>query len=409
VDAVRTEGRTILTEPEAKSVLAAFGVPVVETHLACDVDEAVALAERIGFPVAVKILSPALTHKSDVGGVVLDLESADAVAAAARAMQRRLAEFLEDGACRFTVQPMARRPGAHELIVGAACDPVFGPFVLFGAGGTAVEVVGDRAVALPPLNAALARELVSRTRVAKLLAGYRNVQAVDQDALCLAITQVAQLLIDVPDVVELDVNPLLADARGVLALDARMRIAPAASPQSADRLAIRPYPRELEETVELRDGRRLLVRPIRPEDEPAHQEMFRRTDAEDVRFRFFNLVKALPHSQMARYTQIDYDREMAFVAIEPKSQETLGVARAIFDPDRTRAEFAILVRSDQKGRGLGHALLHKLVRYSRARGASRVVGQVLPENTPMLELAESLGFRRRFVLGEGVIEVELTL
>jgi acetyltransferase len=409
VDAVLAEGRSVLSEPEAKSVLAAFGVPVVETHIACDVEEAVALAQRTGFPVALKILAPALVHKSDVGGVMLDLETPDAVAEAARAMQRRLAEFLEDGSCRFTVQPMARRPGAHELIVGAACDPVFGPFVLFGAGGTAVEVIGDRAVALPPLNAALARELVSRTRVAKLLAGYRNVRAIDQDALTLAIVQVAQLLVDVPEVVELDVNPLLADARGVLALDARMRIAPTDARRATDRLAIRPYPRELEETVALRDGRRVLLRPIRPEDEPAHQEMFRRVEPEDVRFRFFNMVKALPHSQMARYTQIDYDREMAFVAIDEASHETLGVARAIFDPDGTQAEFAILVRSDQKGRGLGHALLEKLARYSRARGARRVVGQVLPDNRPMLELAESLGFRRRFVPGEGVVEVELEL
>jgi acetyltransferase len=409
VDAVLAEGRTLASEPEAKSVLAAFGVPVVETRIACDVDEAVAHAERIGFPVALKILAPQLSHKSEVGGVALDLETPDAVAAAARAMQRRLAEHLEDGACRFTVQPMARRPGAHELIVGAACDPVFGPFVLFGAGGTAVEVIGDRAVALPPLNAALARELVSRTRVARLLDGYRNVPPVDRDALHLVITQIAQLLVDLPEVVELDVNPLLADARGVLALDARMRVAAAdASRRATDRLAIRPYPKELEETVALRDGSRLLVRPIRPEDEPAHQRMFASLAPEDVRFRFFNQVKALPHSQMARYTQIDYEREMAFVALEP-SGETLGVARAIFDPDGVQAEFAIAVRSDRKGRGLGHALLDKLIRHCRARGAARVVGQVLPDNRAMLDLAASLGFRRRFVPGEGVVEVELAL
>jgi acetyltransferase len=285
--------------------------------------------------------------------------------------------------------------------------------VLFGHGGTDVEVIGDRAVALPPLNVALARELVSRTRVAKLLGAHRGAPPADVDAVCLALVQVAQIVVDLPEVVELDVNPLLADARGVLALDARVRVAPAAPLREAvDRLAIRPYPRELEETIALRDGRRVRVRPIRPEDEPAHQALFASLSPEDVRFRFFNLVKALPHSQMARYTQIDYDREMAFVAVDadaPDERKTLGVARAIFDPDRVQAEFAILVRSDEKGHGIGHALLDKLVRYCHQRGAQRVVGQVLPDNRAMLELAEHLGFARRFVPGEGVVEVRREL
>ena len=417
IDAALAAGRTVLSEPEAKAVLAAFGVPVVPTEIVRDADEAVAIARRIGFPVALKLLSPDVTHKSDVGGVALDLETPEAVVVAAQAMRARLLALRPDSRPGgFTVQPMARRPGARELIVGAACDPIFGPFVLFGHGGTAVEVIGDRAVALPPLNASLARELVSRTRVAKLLAGYRDHPPADLDAVCNTLVRIAQILVDLPEVVELDVNPLLADAGGVLALDARVRIEAVAAGRAArsatDRLAIRPYPRELEETVALRGGGHVLMRPIRPEDEPAHQAMFAALTPEDVRFRFFNLVRELPHSQMARYTQIDYDRELAFVALAVgpgATNETLGVVRGIFDPDFVRAEFAILVRSDQKGRGLGHALLGKLVRHCRARGAREVIGQVLPDNRAMLELAHELGFKSRFLPGEGVVEVRLEL
>jgi acetyltransferase len=409
IEGALAEERSILTEAEAKQILAAFGVPVVPTRIARDAEEAVAIAGSFGFPVAVKLLSPEVTHKSDVGGVALDLGDAAAVRAAG--MQDRLRKLLPEAQCTgFTVQPMARRPGAQELIVGAACDPVFGPFLLFGHGGTAVEVIADRAVGLPPLNTALAREMMSRTRVAKLLGSLRGRPPADEAAVERALVQVSQLVTHLPEVVEIDVNPLLADAHGVLALDARMRIeriAPGAR-AAADRLAIRPYPSELEEEVALQDGSRVLLRPIRPEDEPAHQDFFGRLTPEDVRFRFFNVLREIPHSQMARYTQIDYDREMAFVGVDAAGA-TLGVVRGIFDADFTSVEFAILVRSDQKGRGLGHALLEKLIRHARTRGAREVVGQVLPDNRPMLELAHALGFQSRFMVGEGVVEVRLAL
>jgi acetyltransferase len=308
----------------------------------------------------------------------------------------------------FTVQRMARRPGAHELLVGAAMDPVFGPVILFGQGGTAVEVIADRAVALPPLNLHLAHELVRRTRVARLLAGYRDRPPADVDAVCLTLVQISQLLIELPHVVELDVNPLLADADGVLALDARIRVS---ADVERDRLAIRPYPRELEETVELRGGRRVLVRPIRPEDEAAHQAFLHQLQPDDVRFRFFNLVRELPHSQMARYTQIDYEREMAFIATDTAMNPpaTLGVVRGVFTSDDREAEFAIIVRSDLKGQGLGRALLEKLVRYCRARGTEEVVGQVLAENRAMLSLARRLGFISQSIPRDGVVEVRLRL
>jgi acetyltransferase len=399
-----------LSEPEARAVLAAFGVPAVETRIARDGRGAARIASELGLPVALKILSPDIVHKSDVGGVVLDLDTTQAVREAADAMGARLRAHLPGARLEgFSLQPMARRPGAHELILGAATDPVFGPVLLFGQGGTAVEVVADRAVALPPLNLALARDLMSRTRVSRLLAGYRDRPAADLEAIAVALTRLSQLLVLLPEVVELDVNPLLADEKGVLALDWRMRVTGEPAP---DRLAIRPYPRELEEELVLRGGRRLLVRPIRPEDEPAHQAFLARLEPEDVYFRFFNLVREMPHTQMARYTQIDYDREMAFIATDSQAEqaaETLGVVRTVSNPDGTEAEFAIIVRSDMKGLGLGRALLEKMIRYCRERGIGELVGQVLPTNRAMLSLAVDLGFASRSLVEDGVVEVRLPL
>ncbi len=411
IERALAEGRELLSEPEAKQVLEAYGIPTVETRVAADADEAVRLAREIGFPVALKVLSPDVTHKTDVGGVSLDLEDEAAVRAAARAMTDRVAKLRPQPRLEgFSVQRMVRRPGAFELLAGAALDASFGPVLVFGHGGTAAERIGDRAVALPPLNAVLARDLVERTRVARLLSGFRERPPVDAPALYRALVALGRIVSELAEVVELDVNPLLADEHGVLALDARMRVARARGP-GAERLAIRPYPRELEEEVALSDGSRVRVRPIRPEDEPAQREFLQRLEPGDVRFRFFSMIREMPHSQLARYTQIDYDREMAFVATreEEGRERTLGVVRAISDPDGVTAEFAIVVRSDLKGLGLGHALLETLIRYCRARGTRELVGQVLPDNRRMLELAHALGFRSRWLREEGVVEVRLAL
>ncbi len=404
-------GRNLLTEPEAKAVLTAYRIPTVETRVAKTVDACARLAAEIGFPVAVKILSPDITHKSDVGGVVLDLETAEQVEAAASAMLARV-EQLQPGAQvdGFTVQQMVRRPGAYELILGASVDPIFGPVILFGQGGTAVEVIADRAVALPPLNVALARDLVSRTRVAKLLAGYRHRPPADLDGVYRTLNQVSRLIADIPEVAELDINPLLADETGVVALDARLRVAPADT-VGPERLAIRPYPRELEEKIVFED-RPLLLRPIRPEDEPEHRVLFSKLETDDVRFRFFGLLREPPHSELARFTQIDYEREMAFIATrvdENNKAETLGVARIATDPDNIAAEFAIVVRSDLKGKGLGSILLNKLIDYCRDRGTVQIEGRVLPSNERMLALAQRQGFHLHPRLQEGVIEVRLPL
>jgi acetyltransferase len=389
IAAARADGRALLTEPEAKDVLRAFGVPVVESRRAASPDEAVAVADELGYPLAIKILSPDITHKSDVGGVVLDLTSGYAVRGAADDMLERVRELKPEARIDgFTVQPMERRPDSFQLIVGLAQDSIFGPFVLFGEGGGAVEVIADKAVALPPLNMKLAAELVSRTRVSKRLKGYRQTPAVDMDALCLTLIKVAQIAVDLPEVDELDINPLLVDRNGVIALDARIGLA---EPGRRNELAIRPYPRELEEHVALGTIGDVLLRPIRPEDEARHYAFLEQLTPQDIRFRFFGQVKQLPHSQMARLTQIDYDREMAFVAVGPHG-DTLGVVRTVTDPDNDNAEFAIVVRSNLKGQGLGAEMMQKMIAYSRARGTKRIVGEVLRENRRMRDFVKRLGF-----------------
>jgi acetyltransferase len=381
-----------LSEIEAKAVLAAYGIPSVPTRRASDADSAAAIAAEFTVPVALKILSPDISHKTDVGGVVLDLETPNSVRAAAIEMMLRVARLRPQARIEgFTVQPMARRPHATELIVGFASDPVFGPVVLFGHGGRAVEVVRDRAVALPPLNHSLARALVAETRVARLLAGFRDQPPADQNAIGDTLLKLAAIAIAHPEIAELDINPLWADADGVLALDARARLTePGVAPT---RPAIGPYPEDLAETLTLSSGGSVFVRPIRPEDEQSHAELFAALSPDDVRARFFGAVAHLSHEQLARYTQIDYDREIAFVAFADRhSARILGVARAVADPDNERAEFAVVVRSDCKRRGLGRALLAKIVRYAQARGVGVLSGVTRPDNKAMIGLARSLGF-----------------
>ena len=389
------EGREWLGEREAKAVLAAYGIPVVKTLATAPTAAAAAAAARtVGYPVALKILSPDITHKSDVGGVRLDLRDEQTLAQAADEMLATVHAARPEARLQgFTVQAMASRPHAQELIIGASIDPLFGPVILCGQGGTAVEVTADRAIALPPLNRSLARELVSRTRVARLLSGYRDHPPAQLDALHDVLIAVSQMLADLPPLAELDINPLWVDEHGVLALDARIRLS-AQPVAGADRFAIQPYPTQWVERLQWQ-GRELTIRPIRPEDEAQHLRFLERLDPEDIRMRIFQTRRDLPRSELARLTQIDYEREMAFIAVARNEQgleETLGVVRAVRDPDNTEAEFAIIVRSDLKHAGLGHLLMERLIRYARSRGTPRLVGVVLRENATMLALARAEGF-----------------
>ena len=395
IAAALAAGREWLGEPEAKAVLAAAGVRVVATRsVAPTAEAAVAAAEALGYPVALKIVSPQITHKSDVGGVTLDLGDAPALRVAAQAMLARVAQRRPDATIdAFSVQSMVRRSHARELIVGASVDPVFGPVVVFGQGGVAVEVHADRAVALPPLNRPLAQAMVARTRVARLLGAYRDIPAADAEAVVAVLVAVSQLLAELPELAELDINPLLADEHGAVALDARIRL-DRSGPAGARHFAIQPYPVEDVEAIEWQ-GRELVLRPIRPEDEAQHLEFLARLAPEDIRMRVFYSRRSIERSELARLTQIDYAREIAFVATEAQAggaEATLGVARAVIDPDNLDAEFGIIVRSDLKGGGLGERLMDKLIRTLRSRGTRRLVGSVLVENQRMLDLARQIGF-----------------
>lgn len=415
IDAALAEGRPWLSEYEAKEVLRAYGIPCVQTVTASSPAEAERAAKRLGGRIALKILSPDITHKSDMGGVALNLAPSQ-VWAEAEAMIERIRTAMPDARIEgFTVQEMAHRPGAHELIVGMVDDSLFGPVILFGAGGTSVEVVGDKALSLAPLNLNLAHEAMARTRVYKLLKGYRNRPAADLDAIALALTKISQLVIDFPEIAELDINPLFADETGILALDARIRVVPA-SEQAKRRLAIRAYPKRLEHRVTLRDGQEFLIRPIRPEDETAIHDQVSHTSVEDLRLRFFAPLRRLSHQMAARLTQIDYDREMALVAI-PTGQidgdgkgPIFGVVRITADPNNERAEYAVLVRSDMKGKGLGSLLMREILAYARDRGISEVFGEVLRENVSMLSLCRELGFHAHDNPDDhGIVDVSVKL
>ncbi|MBA4211707.1 MAG: GNAT family N-acetyltransferase [Polaromonas sp.] len=396
VAGVLASGRELLTEPEAKDLLEAAGLPVVATRVVGpNAPEAQTAAEALGFPVALKILSFDISHKSDVGGVRLNLGSAAEVGEACATMLARVREQRPDSKVEgFTVQTMVRKQHAHELIVGASVDPVFGPTILFGQGGVAVEVLADTALALPPLNTTLALAQIARTRVAKLLRGYRDEPAADLDAIAQVLVSVSQLLADVPELAELDINPLLANHEGAVALDARVRVS-AKRPAGAHRFAIQPYPQELEVMWDWQ-GQPVTLRPIRPEDESQHRAFLEQLDPEDIRLRVFYSRRHIEHSELARLTQIDYAREMAFIATRSGPdgvEETLGVVRAAVDPDNIGAEFGVIVRSDLKGSGLGHKLMSKLIEHLRARGTKRLHGTVLRINRGMLELAQALGFQ----------------
>jgi len=410
IRAVLAEGRDLLTEPESKRVLSAYCIPVVETVVARTIPELIEAGARIGYPLALKIHSPDITHKSDVGGIALDIHTEDLLLAAAEAVITRVRYRRPDARIEgFSVQRMVEREGAQELILGLSTDETFGPVVMFGQGGTAAEVIGDRAVALPPLNMMLAHELIGRTRVSRLLEGSRGHKPVDMQALQLVLVKLSQLAADLPEVLELDINPLLANSGGVIALDARIRVAPSDAGRHG-RFAIRPYPKELEEWVEL-GGRKLLLRPIRPEDRAKHEAFIARNTPADMHARFFRMVRELPPSELARFTQIDYEREMAFIAVGENEQgveETLGVARAHADSDNVEAEFAIIVRSDIKGLGLGAALLTKLIDYTRSRGTRRLIGEAFADNDRMLRLARECGFR---IAGrhDGIVDLALDL
>lgn len=370
-------GRERLTDPEGKSLLVAYGVPIVHTHVAANAEEAAKLAAEIRYPVDLKILSPDLEHRADVGGVALNIENEEELRTSVRAIERRM-QALRPSArlAGFTVQKTIRPPGAvhrrhgaRELTLRASADPIFGMVIRL-----------DRTIGILPLNVALAASMLEHGNP-------------DSPALATTLSRLSQLIAHHPEIVELKIDPLLVDEQGVMALEVSVCVARTKS-KAGEHLAIRPYPRELEQLVALRDLRALL-RPIRPEDARAYAEFIGKTDAPDLQFSFFSRVRRVSPQDLARYTQIDYDREMAFVAAivddAGTKSDIVGEARILVYPNGESAEFSILVRSDMQRRGLGEALVRKLIEYCRARGKSTLIGQIHPDNEAMIALARRCG------------------
>jgi acetyltransferase len=408
VASVRAANRTLLTEVEAKEVLAAYGIPVVPTVPARSAAEAVAAARRLGYPVVLKLLSQTITHKSDVGGVCLNLTDEGAVLRAFDAIQtnasRRHAASDFQG---VTVQPMVRHKG-YELIVGGSVDRQFGPVILFGAGGIMVEVFHDSALALPPLNRTLARRLIERTQIHNALTGIRGQAAVSSDLLETLLVRFGQLLVDVLDIHEIDINPLLASPEGIVALDARVLLCPPDLPaEQRPRLAIRPYPNQYTTPWRLKDGTEVVIRAIRAEDEPLIVALHQSLSPHTIRMRFFSMVKTLSRDSLIRLCHLDYDREMALVAEhrDGTGPHLLGVSRYYLDPQTGTAEFAVVVADAWQGHGLGWHLMERLIDVARQRGVRSLKGVVLRENTAMLQLMQELGFEQTAALDDAVVEV----
>ncbi len=391
------EKRTVLSEMESKSLLAAFRIPVARTVVARSLPEAIMVAEQMGFPLAMKINSPDIPHKSDVGGVKLNIATVQQLRSAfneiTRGVAARLPEARIDG---VTLQPMTVKPHGRELMVGIATDPVFGPVITFAAGGIAAEVMEDRAVGLPPLNALLAKDLIERTRVARMLGPFRHLPAIHMDALVTVLLRVSEMASELPWIREMDINPLIVDEEGAIAVDARVTVEHT-SPGPGTRyahMAICPYPAHLIQRWSLADGTEITIRPIRPEDAELLQTFVRSLSEESRYFRFISTVQELSPRTVARLTQIDYDREMALIAVlaEGEREVELGAARYVTNPDGESCEFALVVADAWQGRGIGTKLMHSLMEVARANGLKALVGDVLASNANMLRLMEKLGF-----------------
>jgi acetyltransferase len=397
-------GRRWLPAAAVHDLLAAYGIPSLPMVIVPDADAAAAAAQPwidAGQRAVLKIVSADIAHKSDVGGVALNLDTVEAVRRAAIGMFDRVREALPEARIEgLLVQPMVERAHARELIAGIADDPLFGPVILFGAGGVAVEIEKDTALALPPLHLNLADELIGRTRVARRLAAYRNLPAADRGAVALTLVKLSQLASDLPEVRELDINPLLVDEHGVIALDARVLVEefdPASCPRvpfGNPRFAIAAYPKEMEGDLPTANGRHFNVRPVRPDDEARLRRFFAAVTADDLRQRYFSPMKSVSPAFIARLTQIDYARVIVLLAVDV-GDEVVGIAQVHADPELEEGEYAILLRSDLKGQGLGWALMQRLIEVSKRIGLKQMTGQVLRDNTSMLAMCRQLGFAIR--------------
>lgn len=394
IERVRADKRTILTEIEAQALLQAYHIPTVPTQFAPCVE---AIDDACGFfppPYAVKIVSPDITHKSDVGGVALNLANRKEVSAAARAMQKQIVRDHPDARLfGFALEAMCVRPNAQELIVGIATDPTFGPVLMVGAGGTGVELIADKALALAPIDHSQAKAMIARTRISKLLAGYRNEPAADLEGVAIVLDALSAMAQDLPDIIELDINPLIVDTQGVVALDARIRIAEHAHPKS--RLVIRPAPMQWSADLVTQTGLQLHVRPVLGDDESLLAAFFQHVTPEDLRFRFLSGVVKVDHDRLAMMTRVDYRRTISFLAFGEDPETVVATAMLAAEPDRTKAEIALTTRADMKGKGVSWTLFEHVMRYAQAEGIGMVEAIECADHEAAIRMEREMGFIAR--------------
>jgi acetyltransferase len=413
----RRSGRTLLSEHESKQVLAAYGIPTVPSHIATSVKEAVEAADEIGYPVVLKLHSETITHKTDVGGVQLNLKDADAVRTAFQTIEDSvLKKASRSDFIGVTVQPMIKIFG-YELIVGSSIDPQFGPVILFGLGGQLVEVFKDRGLALPPLNTTLARRMMEQTKIYTALKGVRGRRPVDLAALEGLLVRFSQLVVEQPWIKEIDINPLLASTEGLLALDARVVLhEPGVNENDLPKLAIRPYPSQYTWTFKMKDGAEATIRPIRPEDEPRMVRFHETLSERTVYFRYLQslqLTQRVAHDRLTKICFIDYDREIALVAERTDANtgftEIVGVGRLQRMPGTRDAEFAVVLSDSAQGKGLGTEVVRRLVDVARHEKVGRLTAEVHAENAAMLRVAQKLGFHVDRELGDPTASIEMEL
>ncbi|MGZ5070556.1 MAG: bifunctional acetate--CoA ligase family protein/GNAT family N-acetyltransferase [Methylobacter sp.] len=406
IERVLAEGRQVLTAQEAKAILAAFHIPVNHTVKVSNAKDAMIAAETLGFPVVLKINMAEFSHKSDIGGVRLNINSALEVSRnfteMEAAIKQKHPEIKEVG---MTVEPMFKSPSGRELMIGVVRDPVFGPAISVGLGGTMVEILKDSAVALPPLNAYMVEQMIAKTKAAKYLAEFRQLPPANKQALVDVLLNVSAMVSELPEILELDINPLIVDAHGAMAVDARIKAQTSHQLTPYAHMAIHPYPHELIQHHQLANGVNIVIRPIRPEDAGLEKDFVHRLSERSKYFRFMQALQELTPDMVVRFTQIDYDREMAFVAVsnDKSLPNELGVGRYMVNPDGKSVEFALVVADDCQQRGIGTRLMKALLQTAKAKGILFFEGEVLAINKPMLSLVTKLGFSIESIAGDNEV------
>ncbi len=401
-----SEGRQVLTAQESKAILAAFHIPVTQTIKVSSAKDAMIAAETLRFPVVLKVNMAEFSHKSDIGGVRLNINSVQDIsrnfAEMEAAIKQKYPEITEVG---MTVEPMFRIASGRELMIGVVRDPVFGPAISFGLGGTMVEILQDNAVALPPLNAYMVEQMIAKTKAAKYLQAFRQLPPANKKALIDVLLNVSTMVSELPEILELDINPLIVDEHGVMAVDARIKVQASHQLTPYSHMAIHPYPHELIQHYQLANGSNIIIRPIRPEDAVMEKDFVHRLSERSKYFRFMQSLHELTPEMIVRFTQIDYDREMAFVALSENENmpHELGVGRYMMNPDGLSVEFALVVADDCQCMGIGSRIMKTLMQTAKSKGMSFFESEVLLANNPMLSLVKKLGFSIEAIAGNNEI------